>query len=74
MEIGAASFQFPFRFLVSPCRPHRLGLPLLRARQYGPWRSPLMERLSLREKHLALLFVGGKVQSEILRSAPLRSE
>jgi hypothetical protein len=25
-------------------------------------------------KHLALLFVGGKVQSEILRSAPLRSE
>ena len=25
-------------------------------------------------KHLALLFLGGKVQSEILRSAPLRSE
>ena len=25
-------------------------------------------------KHLALLLVGGKVQSEILRSAPLRSE
>jgi hypothetical protein len=25
-------------------------------------------------KHLALLSVGGKVQSEILRSAPLRSE
>jgi hypothetical protein len=25
-------------------------------------------------KHLALLFVSGKVQSEILRSAPLRSE
>jgi hypothetical protein len=25
-------------------------------------------------KHLAVLFVGGKVQSEILRSAPLRSE
>jgi hypothetical protein len=24
------------------------------------------------EKHLALLFVGGKVQSEILRSAALR--
>jgi hypothetical protein len=29
---------------------------------------------ALREKDLALLFVGGKVQSEILRSAPLRSE
>jgi hypothetical protein len=27
-----------------------------------------------RTKHLALLFLGGKVQSEILRSAPLRSE
>ena len=26
------------------------------------------------EKHVALLFLGGKVQSEILRSAPLRSE
>jgi hypothetical protein len=25
-------------------------------------------------KHLALLFLGGKAQSEILRSAPLRSE
>jgi hypothetical protein len=25
-------------------------------------------------KHLALLFLGRKVQSEILRSAPLRSE
>jgi hypothetical protein len=25
-------------------------------------------------KHLGLLFLGGKVQSEILRSAPLRSE
>jgi len=25
-------------------------------------------------KHLALLFVGGKGQGEILRSAPLRSE
>ena len=25
-------------------------------------------------KHLGLLFAGGKVQSEILRSAPLRSE
>jgi hypothetical protein len=25
-------------------------------------------------KHLALLFVGGKIQGEILRSAPLRSE
>jgi hypothetical protein len=25
-------------------------------------------------KHLALLFVGGKVQSAILRFAPLRSE
>jgi hypothetical protein len=25
-------------------------------------------------KHLALLFPGGKVQGEILRSAPLRSE
>ena len=29
---------------------------------------------TLREKDLALLFVGGKVQSEILRFAPLRSE
>jgi hypothetical protein len=28
----------------------------------------------LREKHLALLFGGEKVQSEILRFAPLRSE
>jgi hypothetical protein len=29
---------------------------------------------ALREKHLALPFLGGKAQSEILRSAPLRSE
>ena len=27
-----------------------------------------------RTNHLALLFLGGKVQSEILCSAPLRSE
>ena len=34
---------------------------------------PLSVMLSA-AKHLALLMVGGKVQTEILRSAPLRSE
>jgi hypothetical protein len=39
--------------------------------------SPFSRRGGLRvnsAKHLALLFLGGKVQGEILRSAPLRSE
>ena len=36
--------------------------------------SPFASLRANSAKHLALLFVGGKVQSEILRSAPLRSE
>jgi hypothetical protein len=35
-RLPVSNFQFPvsiFQFLVSPCRPHRPGLTLLRARQ-----------------------------------------
>jgi hypothetical protein len=40
------------------------------------WRAPAHcdADPAVRDKHLALLFLGRQVQSEILRSAPLRSE
>ena len=50
--------------------PPRRGL-----RSYSPLsRSPSQMTNSSAAKHLALLFLGREVQSEILRSAPLRSE
>ena len=57
-------------------RPSARGRPNRTVESRGPTirrsrERPVTVMLSA-AKHLALLFVGGKVQSEILRSAPLR--
>ena len=58
--------------------PHHAVTPLPGAQaQRGNANVGLAERNEIFHaalRSLALLFVGGKVQSEILRSAPLRSE
>jgi hypothetical protein len=64
----------------APGRPNRIVEikgPTLRRSRECPVTVMLSPFASLRvnsAKHLALLLVGGKVQSEILRSAALRSE
>jgi len=60
-----------------PNRPVESKGPRRRSSRERPFTVMLSPVASLRvnsAKHLALLFLGGKVQSEILCSAPLRSE